>query len=39
MIAKVISSNIEIISEEYEDPQPLGRIIMGAIIGVILFIL
>jgi len=39
MIAKVISGNIEIISEEYEDPQPLGRIIMGAIVGIILFIL
>jgi len=39
MIAKLISNNIELFDENYNEPMPLGRFIMAIIISVILFIL
>jgi len=39
MLAKLLSNNIEIISGDCEEPQPLGRIIMGLFVGIILFII
>jgi len=39
MIAKLISNNIELFDEDYNEPLPLGRFIMAIIISLILFIL
>jgi len=39
MLAKLLSNNIDIISGDCEEPQPLGRIIMGIFVGIILFII
>lgn len=39
MIAKLISNNIELFDEDYNEPLPLGRFIMSILICIILFIL
>jgi len=39
MIAKLISNNIDIFDEDYNEPLPLGRFIMAIIVIIILFIL
>lgn len=39
MIGKIISQNIEIYDFEIEEPSPLGRVIMGLIVLLLLFIL
>ena len=39
MFAKLISTNIELVDYECEEPLPLGRLIMSIIVGVIAFIL
>jgi|TARA_B100001559_G_C16285957_1_gene522874 hypothetical protein len=39
MIAKMISNNIELFNEDYNEPLPLGRFIMSIIVIIILFIL
>jgi hypothetical protein len=39
MFGKLISNNVELYDAEYDDPLPLGRVIMGVIVGIILFIL
>jgi hypothetical protein len=39
MLAKLLSKNIDIINGDCEEPQPLGRIIMGIFVGIILFII
>ena len=39
MIAKLISKNIDIFDEDYNEPLPLGRFIMSIIVIIILFIL
>ncbi len=39
MIGKIISQNIEIYDFETEEPSPLGRVIMGLIVLILLFIL
>lgn len=37
MLAKLISNNIELFDEDYNEPLPLGRFIMAIIMCVILF--
>lgn len=39
MIAKIISNNIEIYDLNIEEPSPLGRIIMGLLFFILIFIL
>jgi mannitol-specific phosphotransferase system IIBC component len=39
MIAKIISNNIEIYDLHLEEPTPLGRIVMGLIFFILIFIL
>jgi hypothetical protein len=39
MIGKIISQNIEIYDFDTEEPSPLGRVIMGLIVLILLFIL
>jgi hypothetical protein len=39
IIAKLFSNNIEIIGDECDEPNPLGRAIMAILIAVLLFIL
>lgn len=39
MIGKIISQNIEIYDLNTEEPSPLGRVIMGFIVLILLFIL
>lgn len=39
MIGKIISQNIEIYDFNTEEPSPLGRVIMGLIVLILLFIL
>jgi hypothetical protein len=39
MFGKLISNNVELYDAEYDDPLPLGRVIMSVIVGIILFIL
>lgn len=39
MIGKIISNNIEIYDFNIEEPSPLGRVFMGFIVFILLFIL
>lgn len=37
MLAKLISNNIELFDEDYNEPLPLGRFIMAILMSIILF--
>lgn len=39
MIAKIISNNIEIYDLNLDEPSPLGRVVMGLIFFILIFIL
>lgn len=39
IIGKLISNNIEIVDSEYGEPMPLGRAVMGLLVGILLFLL
>jgi hypothetical protein len=39
MIAKIISNNIELYDLNTDEPSPLGRVVMGLIFFVLIFIL
>jgi hypothetical protein len=39
IIGKLFSNNIEIVDSEYGEPVPLGRAVMGLIVGILLFLL
>jgi hypothetical protein len=39
IIGKLFSNNIEIVDSEYGEPVPLGRAVMGLMVGILLFLL
>jgi hypothetical protein len=39
MIAKIISNNIELYDLNYDEPSPLGRVVMGLLFFILIFIL
>ncbi len=39
IIGKLFSSNIDFVDAEYGEPMPLGRAVMGLLVGILLFLL